>query len=669
MTQKTQNNPLGRLSVFGLTHPFQAAFLLPKQWEDMRETVTLFDRHNLSSSDGPKVIEGFLTGEPKFKRGKAPKIIGSLRDNNSRFVNFSKFGDTKDFQKMLSEFLKGGQKVTLFGDIEYFEGRPWLKDPQIVPDFWKGKMRPVYPGKTKVIKPETVRDRVLEILFKKENICNAVQFLAETLKEYGPPEKLAELAGCPGWTLRQIIGLAHLPKNEQIANQAVEGLERLAGMGILLQARHNTTAPVPGYQLDKELARQSWVKRMGTLPFQPTIEQMQASRDIVADQFGVVAGKRFLSGDVGTGKTVVYALPAAVAADQGATVGILLPNEILAKEIGASLQAYWPDIPMQTVTGKTKKMDEKAQIYIGTTALLFRAEDKKFDFVIVDEQQKFSRDQRESLVQKGTHLLEVSATCIPRSQALVKFGFVKLSKLTKCHVDKHIDTKIRTMEDKSAMFTDIKKTIADGGQVLVIYPKKVDDPEKDSDLPAVEDALPAWERFFPGQVEMAHSDSKDNDAVMQRMKNGQTTILLSTTVVEVGVNIPNLKRVSIMNADRYGLSVLHQIRGRAARTGGLGHCDLFLPVPRAQVKDKVLDRLSILEQTNDGFKIAEHDLMLRGAGNLSKDSDKQSGADESFLFGKPVRIEVLEDIIKDLPVNLRETIPGPASDESMKMRA
>ncbi|MCA1787994.1 MAG: hypothetical protein LC657_18630, partial [Desulfobacteraceae bacterium] len=299
------------------------------------------------------------------------------------------------------------------------------------------------------------------------------------------------------------------------------------------------------------------------------------------------------------------------------------------------------------------------------TALLFRAKENNFDFVIVDEQHKFSRDQREKLVQQGTHLLEVSATCIPRSLALMKFGFQKTSKLTHCHVDKHIDTKIRTIEDKLSLFQDIKKTLEDKGQVLVVYPKKFDDPESSSTLPAVEEALPAWEKAFPGQVGMIHSGTPadQKEEIIKNITEGQINVLISTTVVEVGLNIPNLKRVTIMHAERHGLAGLHQLRGRAARQGGLGHCDLYLPVPAHIVKEKVMERLGILTETNDGFKIAAHDLKLRGAGNLSKESDKQSGADETFLFGRGVRMDILEDLVTEFEINQKPVPVNQTKEE------
>jgi ATP-dependent DNA helicase RecG len=643
--QKKTVETLGRLKSFGLQHPWQAAFLLPTQWDDMRTPLTSFNINGVQ--EGGVLVQGYLHGEPqtRFSSG-TPRLIGCLNDDNGYQIGFCQFGDTRDFLRDLKKKQAAGQKINLWGDIAEFNGKWWIRNLKLVNNFWVGKLRPVYPGKVKVINPDTVRKRVLSLMGRKVNVEQSVQWLTESLGEFGNPEQLAQIAKCPGWTLRQIIGLAHIPKDPETAEKATQGLERLAGLGIVQQARQNTPHIVPSLPISRQGAGESYRLRIKSIPFDLTGEQKQAVGDTVLDMLGALPARRLLSGDVGTGKTAVYGLASAICADQGGRVAILLPNQVLAEQVASEIYQWWPDISMQLVTGETASIPEGQQILIGTTALLFRTTDKKFDFVVVDEQQKFSREQREKLIQKGTHLLEVSATCIPRSQALMRFGVIKVSKLTQCHVKKHIETVIRTHDDRVALFNDVRQTINDGGQVLMVYPRKTDDPEKDCDLPAVEDALISWGKAFPGQVVMAHGGMSDKDktSVMQQMKNGEASILLATTVVEVGVNIPNLKRVVVVHAERYGLSTLHQIRGRAARTGGKGYCDLYLPTP---AKPNVFERLNVLVKTNNGFEVSEADLRIRGAGNLSRDSSKQTGADDTFLFGRGVNLDILDELIQE----------------------
>lgn len=662
--EQISKKKLGRLKSLGLQTAWQAAFLLPVKYQDFRAPLTDFTTNRLP--EGSLCIKGKVGFEPSvsYKNG-APMLSGSLIDSAGYAFQFSKFGNTIDLKKYLLSAKKNDSDMLLYGDLCLFDGNWYLHDTQIVNPFWEGKIRPVYQGKPNVINPDTVRVKILECLFDKNNMQMASQWLSESLKEFGSPEILAKIAKCPGWTLNQIIWQAHFPKTPQHCRQAVNGLERLAGLGILQQARQNVPQVVPGFHIEKNKAAESYLSRSAGLPFKLIDEQKNAIGDSVKDLMGPIAGKRLLSGDVGTGKTAVYGMTAAICADQGGTVAIMLPNTVLAQQVGREIHSCWPDIDMQIVTGNTEELRDGVQIYVGTTALLFRTNEKKekkekFDFVVVDEQHKFSREQREKLVQQGTHLLEASATCIPRSLALMKFGFQKTSNLTKCHVDKHIETKIRTLEDKVSLFQDIKKTLADKGQVLVVYPKKFDDPKSSSKLPAVEEALPAWEKVFPGQVGMVHSGTPadQKEQIIKDITEGRINILISTTVVEVGLNIPRLKRVTIMHAERHGLAGLHQLRGRAARKGGLGHCDLYLPVPAHTVKKKLMERLGILVETNDGFKIAEHDLKLRGAGNLSKESNRQSGADETFLFGRGVRMDILEDLVNEFEMNPK---PVPAN--------
>jgi ATP-dependent DNA helicase RecG len=656
--EQISKKKLGRLKSLGLQTAWQAAFLLPVKYQDFRAPLTDFTTSRLP--EGSLCIKGKVKFEPSvsYKNG-APMLSGSLIDPAGHTFRFSKFGDTRDLKKYLLSAKENDSDVLLSGDLSLFNGKWYLNNVQIVNPFWEGKIRPVYQGKPNVINPDTVRVKVLECLFDKNNMQTASQWLSESLASFGSPKTLAKIAKCPGWTLNQIIWQSHFPKTPQSCRQAVYGLERLAGLGVLRQAQQNAPQIVPGFHIEKNKAADSYLSRSGGLPFKLTDEQKNAIGDSIKDLMGPIAGKRLLSGDVGTGKTAVYGMTAAICADQGGTVAIMLPNTVLAQQVGREIHSYWPDIDMQIITGDTDRLKEGVQIYIGTTALLHRTNGQKFGLVIIDEQHKFSREQREKLVQQGTHLLEVSATCIPRSLALMKFGFQKTSTLSECHVKKHIDTKIRTIEDRAELFQDIKSTLDGGGQVLVVYPKKIDDPDSSSMLPAVEEALPAWERIFPGQVGMVHSGtpSDQKEQIVKEITEGKKNILLSTTVVEVGLNIPRLRRVTIMNAERHGLAGLHQLRGRAARQGGLGHCDLYLPVPAAEVKDKIRERLDILTKTNDGFKIAEYDLKLRGAGDLSKSSEKQSGADETFLFGRGVRMDILEDLVNEMGINGNTTMP------------
>jgi ATP-dependent DNA helicase RecG len=288
----------------------------------------------------------------------------------------------------------------------------------------------------------------------------------------------------------------------------------------------------------------------------------------------------------------------------------------------------------------------RSQIVIGTTALLHR-EGVKPRLVIVDEQHKFSREQREQMVGHGVHLLEVSATCIPRSQALVQYGVMSVSRLNGCHVNKTIHTKVWTNNERHGLFNSIKQTVASGHKVLVIYPKRGEGDDEDGGLQSVERAAASWDRVFPNQIRVAHGGrtADENDAAIKDVSAGRACILISTTVIEVGITIPRLRHAIVVHAERFGLTTLHQLRGRLCRDGGTGHFDLYLPSP---CKKDVFDRLSILEKTADGFEVAEMDMRLRGFGDLSANSDKQTGDGASFLIGRNVSVDMLEKAVTAL---------------------
>ena len=197
-----------------------------------------------------------------------------------------------------------------------------------------------------------------------------------------------------------------------------------------------------------------------------------------------------------------------------------------------------------------------------------------------------------------------------------------------------------------------------GKQVLVVYPKRQDEDEQAA-RHSVDGAFRLWDKIFPGQVRLAHGGQTDEEkgAALRDLRENRAQILVATTVVEVGIDLPNLYHVVVVHPERHGLSGLHQIRGRAARKGGVGYCDLYLPEP---VSADSMERLKVLTLTENGFEVAEHDMRLRGIGDLAKESEKQSGADETFLFGRPVRVEVLDAVLKSL--ESQELVPekGPS---------
>lgn len=632
-----RQNPMGRLTALGPREPWQVALLLPTRWDDLRHPRSDFNFDGLPD-ETQVLLQGQLAAAPTLSFDSIPKLTGRLMDDHGRRIGFTFFGDTREVQ---ADLTTNSDECFLHGTLIRLHGHPWLSSPELIPRAWLGKLRPVYPGKAKTILPATVRERVLALL--QAAIPQAAAFLRESLGE----EQLHRVLSPFGLPLERLLWLAHRPRTIEEGRQAQEAIERLAAIGALQKAReHQATLPDVPWRSPAD-----WQPRAAHLPFALTPDQQTAIQEIAADLRGQKPMRRLLNGDVGTGKTAVFGIAAASCLDGGGRVAILLPNERLAEQVSRSLSTWWPDLAPLLVTGATTNADEvlsQSRLLIGTTALLHRPVGR-FALVVVDEQQKFSREQREALTQ-GAHVLESSATCIPRSQALARYGMVQVSRLTTGHVAKDLHTRIWTNDEQRTLFTELRRTIEEGHQIIVVYPRKQNPLDEDG-VPedtriAAAPAFTLWQNLFPGQVVLAHGgqDEEVNQNAMEAMRTRSASILIATTVAEVGIDLPGVRRVMVVRPEFLGLTQLHQLRGRAARTGGEGWFDLYLPIP---IKDDTLNRLQALVDSQDGFEIATRDMTLRGFGDLSCDSDKQSGADDTFLFGRPVRVDLLEELLAD----------------------
>lgn len=645
-TAVKEQNPtsLGRIASLGPKEPWQAALLLPVDWDDLRFPIDDLCR---SFSDGENVlVRGYLSSNISTSFAHAaPLMRGSLADKAGFTLSFSAFGDTRELQAAIEQ---NADDLVLYGQIGHYNNQAQLRNIEVVDPRWVGRLRPKYAGKVRVITPDNVRDLVVGLL--RDGIPVASASISKELNI--APEQLVRFADVEGiHTLDRLLLHAHLPRSVEQGRASQRALERMAALRAVRLARNQAPRPVPGgVKLPRPIG--SWAEWADSLPFSLSTNQKSAIEEIVADLRGDTPMRRLLSGDVGYGKTAVFAVAAAAIYGAGGRVAILLPNETLADQAYREIKSFWPELgdSLHLVTGSSDDKADltQAQWLIGTTALLFRSVGA-LHLVVVDEQQKFSRDQREAMLRSHTHLLEATATCIPRSQALLQFGGFAFTLLDEPPVPRSIHTQIRYADQRLQLFCDVQRTINEGDQVLVVYPRKGQAKGKgeteQQGIHDVEAAVVAWERKYPGQVRMAHSGrhEAENEAALRDMREERARILIATTVVEVGVNLPRCRRVVVVHPHRFGLSTLHQIRGRAARTGGLGFCDLYLPDPP---KEKSLDRLRVLERTQNGFDVAREDLKLRGCGNLSADSKQQTGADDTILFGRPLTPDRLDEAIE-----------------------
>jgi len=325
----------------------------------------------------------------------------------------------------------------------------------------------------------------------------------------------------------------------------------------------------------------------------------------------------------------------------------MAPNATLASQFQKEFGQAYPDIQTALVTAETSAATPATRIVFGTSAVLFR-DLGTFMLVVVDEQQSWSRSQREHYVSSSTHLIELSATCIPRTQALVRFGRVTVSQMRQCHAPKNILTRLwEGPEQTQRLMQGISKVVEQGRPVIVVYPKREDSDSEGNGSVAgrysVEAALDRWQRRFPGRVRALTSDDdlQAKQSALADLESGRANILLCTTIIQCGVNIQGLRNMVVAHPDRHGITALHQLRGRLARQGGDGFFELLVVEP---LSDKARARLDAVASTTDGFKLADLDLELRGTGDMGDNSDTQSGADQTFLFGVPMRVELLDDV-------------------------
>jgi len=394
------------------------------------------------------------------------------------------------------------------------------------------------------------------------------------------------------------------------------------------------------------------------LPFKPTNAQKRVLREIVADMTSSKPMNRLLQGDVGSGKTIVAIQAAIVAIENGYQAAIMVPTEILAEQHAANVKRMLAKASyrVETLTGSiaaTRKRRLHADIeagevdlVIGTHALIQEAvKFHKLGFVVIDEQHRFGVLQRAGLIKRGYNpdVLVMTATPIPRSLVMSVYGDLDLSIIDEMPPGrKPVITSVRGEEARRKIYQFLDKKIREGGQVYIVYPL-VDESEKLDLLNATQMAEHLQTSVFPNfRVGLIHGRMKqeEKDAVMNEFRNGESHILVSTTVIEVGVDVPNASIMIVEHAERFGLSQLHQLRGRVGRGDEQSYCILIAGDKRTS---EARERLAIMEQTSDGFKVAEKDLEIRGPGELM--GTRQSGL-PTFRVANVVRDYELLEVAK-----------------------
>lgn len=392
-----------------------------------------------------------------------------------------------------------------------------------------------------------------------------------------------------------------------------------------------------------------------TLPFTPTGAQLRAIADAAGDMTSGRLMNRLIQGDVGSGKTLVAAALIWLAAGSGLQSAFMAPTELLAEQHFATLSGFLAPFGLKVVklTGsmgaKAKRetlaalASGEAALAVGTHALISEGvEFRRLGLVVTDEQHRFGVAQRSALAGKGerAHVLVMSATPIPRTLALIIYGDLDVSLIDELPPGRQrVDTFAVTSSYRRRLNAFIAKLVGEGRQVFVVCPAIEADSEVPMDLVSAEEHTLELRAALPGlRIECIHGrmKAKPRDEIMSRFAAGEVDVLVSTTVIEVGVDVPNAALMIIENAERFGLSQLHQLRGRVGRGRHKSYCVLVSDAKGADARE----RLAALTHIHDGFKIAEEDLRLRGPGDFF--GARQHGLPELHIADLGADMDVLK---------------------------
>ena len=584
------------------------------------------------SGDMPFVqIRGRMLGYDEYAMGARKKrIVGHFSDGHG-VVDLVWFQGAQYIYKNYPI----GKELIVFGRPTVYGGRYQFAHPDIddasqlqLSDMG---MQPYYMT-TERMKKAGINSRAMEKMTK-TLVTKLPETLPETLPPYitGPLHLISRLEA-----LRQI----HYPHNAREMQQARYRLkfEELFYVQLnILRYASDHRRKYRGYIFSRAGAQLNDFYR-NHLPFDLTNAQKRVVREIRDDMASGRQMNRLLQGDVGSGKTLVALMAMLIAIGNGYQACIMAPTEILAEQHLATIRQMLGDmdIHVELLTGVVKGrrradiLDRLSKgeidILVGTHAVI---EDAvvfaRLGLAVVDEQHRFGVAQRARLWAKSEmppHILVMTATPIPRTLAMTLYGDLDVSVIDELPPGrKPIQTLHKYDTQTTSLYQGIRQQIDSGRQVYIVYPL-IKESEK-SDLKNLEDGFEAMREIFPQyRLSKVHGrmKPKDKDAEMQRFASGETQILVATTVIEVGVNVPNASVMVILDAQRFGLSQLHQLRGRVGRGAEQSYCIL---VTTFKLSEETRKRIDIMCETNDGFRIAEADLKLRGPGDL--EGTQQSG--------------------------------------------
>ena len=556
-------------------------------------------------------IKGVVMFPVKNERVRGGMLVAKATVTDGDSVVAVTFFNNKYIDKML----KSGEEYLFFGKITL--GKYSARE-MISPMFMKATqsvdIKPIYP-QTKNITSKMVQSAV-------QNALNSIENIPEYL-----PENIIKRYDLV--SLDTAIRDIHFPKDDDALQKARDRLIFdelfILQLSLLCLKSENTEITT------NNIVKKSYIDEFfGLLPFEPTNAQKRAVNEAVCDMQSGKQMNRLLQGDVGSGKTAVAASIVYTASKNGMQSALMAPTEVLATQHYETFKKLFENtgINCELLVGSTRAKDKKEikerlkngeiDLIIGTHALI--QEDVEFDrlgLVITDEQHRFGVKQRTGLCSKGEnpHVFVMSATPIPRTLALIFFGDLKVSVLDELPPGRQkIDTYAVKSAKRGSMFEFIRNHLDMGYQAYIVCPL-VEESELMQGIMSAEEYYKEAQSPFNGyKLDLLHGKMtpKKKDEVMMKFKNGEIQLLISTVVIEVGVDVPNAVIMVVENAERFGLSQLHQLRGRVGRGKAKSHCILVTDA----TGDEATARMKIMCETTDGFKIADEDLKLRGPGDF-----------------------------------------------------
>jgi len=622
-------------------------------------------------------VAGILSAVELVGHKLSRRLVAQLTDR-SGFVELVWFEGVSWIHKILT----AGESYLVYGKVTFYQGHPQMVHPEmevLTNEIAEGKnyLEPVYPS-TEKLKAKGLGGRPIAKLTK---------VLFDLIKEKDVPENiplttLKRLKLMPRFEAYKQI---HFPTSPEKYEQAVRRLKfeefflSQLRLGLLRQKRHRFSK---GIVFDKvgDLFNTFY---SNYLPFELTGAQKRVIKEIRTDTAKGHQMNRLLQGDVGSGKTIVALLTMLLAIDNGYQACMMAPTEILAQQHYNSIAELLKDLPvtLKLLTGSTKVAerkeiitmlkDESLKILVGTHAIIEQViQFKNLGLAIVDEQHRFGVAQRARLWEKADvppHILVMTATPIPRTLAMTAYGDLDYSIMDEMPPGRQLITTVHRYENKRSQVMDfVRAEIAKGRQAYIIFPLIEESSKLD-----YENLMKGYENvkaYFPEPkywISMVHGRQKAEQKKinMHRFVTGDTQIMVSTTVIEVGVNVPNASVMVIESAERFGLSQLHQLRGRVGRGKEKSYCVLLTA---NDIGNEARERMKVMTSTNDGFLIAEKDLELRGPGDI--EGTRQSG-ELNFRLASIVKDRAILETAKEVTQKILEEDPDLAAIENSPVKS